>query len=120
MVMTCHADDAMRAIKQGMSQGLINVLDKVRYTNSIAVAHTFAGVLAPDRNAWRTYNVLIREGQAIHPYSMTYVMNRHRNDAAVWYETDAHGTPGDENNGVQQGRHAAIFCDIESLCTDSG
>ncbi|MEN8802023.1 MAG: NAD(P)-binding protein [Thiogranum sp.] len=93
VVMACHADDAMRAIKHGMSQGLINVLDKVRYTNSIAVAHTFAGVLAPDRNAWRTYNVLIREGQAIHPYSMTYVMNRHRNDAAVWYETDAHGTP---------------------------
>ena len=94
VVMTCHADDAMRAIKQGMSQGMINILDKVRYTNSIAVAHTFAGVLAPDRNAWRTYNVLIREGQAIHPYSMTYVMNRHRNDAAVWYdETDAHSTP---------------------------
>ena len=93
VVMTCHADDAMRAIKAGMSQGLINVLDKVRYTNSIAVAHTFAGVLPPDRNAWRTYNVLIRKGQAIHPYSMTYVMNRHRNDAAVWYETDQHGTP---------------------------
>ncbi|MGB5728103.1 MAG: NAD(P)-binding protein [Thiogranum sp.] len=102
VVMTCHADDAMRAIKHGMSQGLINVLDKVRYTNSIAVAHTFAGVLAPDRNAWRTYNVLIREGQAIHPYSMTYVMNRHRNDAAVWYETDAHGTPVMKTTGFNK------------------
>ncbi len=93
VVMACHADDALRAIKQGLGQPLTNVLDKVRYTSSIAIAHTFAGVLPPDKNAWRTYNVLIRNGQAIHPYSMTYVMNRHRNDAAVWYEKNEHGIP---------------------------
>ncbi len=93
VVVTCHADDAMRAIKQGLNQDLVNVLDKVRYTNSIAVAHTFAGVLPQDRNAWRSYNVLINEGQSIHPYSMTYVMNRHRNDSAVWYEQDSQGVP---------------------------
>lgn len=80
VVMTTHADDALRSIKTGMTPDIVNMLDKVAYTNSIAVAHTFAGVLPPDRNAWRTYNVLIREGTAIHPYSMTYVMNRHRND----------------------------------------
>lgn len=93
VIVTCHADDAMRAIKKGLTQELTNVLDKVRYTNSIAVAHTFAGVLPPNRNSWRTYNVLIREGQAIRPYSMTYVMNRHQNDAATWVEKDKEGNP---------------------------
>lgn len=88
VIMACHADDALQSIRHGLTQDLTNMLDSVRYTNSIAVAHTYAGVLSPDRNAWRTYNVLIRDGRAIHPYSMTYVMNRHQNDAAVWYEEE--------------------------------
>lgn len=39
-------------------------------------------MLPPDVNAWRSFNVRIRQGAGLKPYSMTYVCNRHQNDAA--------------------------------------
>ncbi|MGI9332145.1 MAG: FAD-dependent oxidoreductase [Gammaproteobacteria bacterium] len=83
LVMATHADDALRSFRAaGLSEQVAEMLGKVSYTNSIAVAHTFTGVLPPDGNAWRTYNVMIRDGAAMTPYTMTYVINRHQNDAA--------------------------------------
>lgn len=94
-VMAAHADDALRALKfypeeqksscaqRALRQQEIQVrkiLESITYTQSVAVAHTFCGVLPQDRNAWRCYNVLIRQGVALKPYSMTYVCNRHQND----------------------------------------
>ena len=81
VVFSCHADDALRSFgPEGLTEGIATMLGKVSYTNSIAVCHTFTGVLPPHRDTWRTYNVLIREGAAMTPYSMTYVINRHQND----------------------------------------
>ena len=82
VVFTCHADDALRSFgPEGLTDEIATMLGKVSYTNSIAVCHTFTGVLPPHRDTWRTYNVLIRKGAAMTPYSMTYVINRHQNDA---------------------------------------
>lgn len=86
-VMAVHADDALRALKFSPEQTLYpqelqvrKILEKITYTQSVAVAHTYCGVLPKDRNAWRCYNVMIRDGVALKPYSMTYVCNRHQND----------------------------------------
>lgn len=63
-----------------------DVLQYIRYAPSTAYAHTYTGVLPPDVNLWRTYNVTIHgyDGTAPilpHPYSMTYLCNKHQNDA---------------------------------------
>ncbi len=86
-IIATHADDALRLLnfcpERGLRQQELQVrkiLESVTYTQSVAVAHTYCGVLPPDRNAWRCYNVLIRQGVALKPYSMTYVCNRHQND----------------------------------------
>lgn len=96
-VMGTHADGAAQALQFAYSshktienqKSLIDkesavrtILDKISYTNSIAVVHTFAGLLPPNRSCWRTYNVLVRSGYSLKPYSITYVCNRHQNDAA--------------------------------------
>ena len=82
VVFACYADDALRSFgPQGMTDEIAAMLGKVSHTNSIAICHTFSGVLPPNREAWRTYNVMIRGGAAMTPYSMTYVINRHQNDA---------------------------------------
>lgn len=46
-------------------------------------AHTFTGLLSPDCNAWKTYNILIHQPPetGLKPYTITYVCNRHQNDA---------------------------------------
>ncbi|NOX76562.1 MAG: FAD-dependent oxidoreductase [Gammaproteobacteria bacterium] len=94
IVMATHADDALRAIREGVTQDIADILGRVRYTSSLAVAHTYAANLLPaDRNAWRTYNVTIRKGTAMKPYRMTYVMNRLQNDAAEWVEDGPDGHP---------------------------
>ena len=84
-VMSCHADDALasldkRALTPEHRRRIEAVLGKVTYTKATGYAHTYARLLPPDVNAWRSYNVLIRTGQESRPYSMTYVENRHQND----------------------------------------
>lgn len=94
-VMATHADDALRALMFHAQENTSDraqralrlqeiqvrrILESITYTQSIAVAHTYCGVLPQDRNAWRCYNVLIRQGVALKPYSMTYLCNRHQND----------------------------------------
>lgn len=82
VVFACHADDALRSFgPRGLTDEIAMMLGRVNYTNSIAVCHTYTGVLPPNRDTWRTYNVMIRKGTAVTPYSMTYVINRHQNDA---------------------------------------
>ena len=81
-VLACHADDALRCLKRGVSDEMVQVLSGVKYLNSLAVCHTFADILPPNRNAWRTYNILIHQppNEAMKPYTITYVCNRHQND----------------------------------------
>lgn len=86
VIITTHANDALNILKfanddKKQEAEVTEILGSISYTTSIAVCHTWSGVLPPNRNSWRSYNVLIRQGAALKPYSMTYVCNRHQNDA---------------------------------------
>jgi len=84
-VVTTHANDALRLLDFQQAEArqqaeVESILSSISYTTSVAVCHNWSGVLPPNRNTWRTYNVLIRQGACLKPYSMTYVCNRHQND----------------------------------------
>ena len=83
VVVATHADDALKLIQSGASTQVMSCLARVRYLNGISVAHTFAGMMPPDYNAWCTYNILIHQDASyLKPYTISYVCNRHQNDAA--------------------------------------
>jgi predicted NAD/FAD-binding protein len=82
VLLTCHASDALGCFERGITEEIVNVLRVFPYLNSEAVMHTYTGVMPPSYNAWRAYNVLIRRGESMRPYSMSYVENRHQNDGA--------------------------------------
>jgi predicted NAD/FAD-dependent oxidoreductase len=87
-VLATHADDTLKLLDfspaaSGAGADLKKVLASVNYTHSYAVCHTYAGLLPPNRNLWRTYNVLQRDpGDSLFPYRMSYVENLHQNDPA--------------------------------------
>ena len=62
VVLATHADDALQCFASGPPDPAVGpVLAKVNYLNGLSVAHTYTGVLPPDRNAWKTYNILIHQ-----------------------------------------------------------
>ena len=72
-----------------------DVLQHIRYAPSTAYAHTYTGILPPDVNLWRSYNVTIHgdaAGTGPQPYSMTYLCNKHQNDAQSG-QHDRYGGP---------------------------
>lgn len=91
IIFACHADQIagmldVAGILQPLQQ---DVLQYIRYAPSTAYAHTYTGILPPDVNLWRTYNVTInvdpgtygaRASAQAQPYSMTYLCNKHQND----------------------------------------
>jgi uncharacterized protein len=83
VVMACPANTALKLIQKGVTQEMVNVLSAFEYTNSVAVAHTFSPLLPCNKSAWRTYNIRIHDNAAaqLRPYSISYVCNRHQNDA---------------------------------------
>ena len=94
-VFATHADHAAQALEfadPALEASVRRILEGITYTNSVSVCHTFAGVLPANRDAWRAYNVLVRNGAAVKAYSMTYVCNRHQNDTA-WAPYDHAGLP---------------------------
>jgi predicted NAD/FAD-binding protein len=81
LVFTCHAEDARKSYREGLSERLDRILGSFTYLDSVAVLHTYSDMLPKQHDAWRTYNVSIRgEDAPPGPYSMTYVENRHQND----------------------------------------
>lgn len=83
VVVATHADDAAKLLGGGASTAVMSCLARVRYLDGMCVAHTFAGMLPPDYNAWCTYNILIHPTAAyLRPYTISYVCNRHQNDSA--------------------------------------
>jgi predicted NAD/FAD-binding protein len=85
-IITTHANHALdllrfRNANRQQQAEIAEILGSITYSTSIAVCHTWYGVLPLNRNLWRAYNVIIRQGTALKPYSMTYVCNRHQNDA---------------------------------------
>ncbi|MBE7383676.1 MAG: FAD-dependent oxidoreductase [Leptolyngbya sp. SIO1E4] len=93
VVMACHASTSLKLIKQGITDDIASVLSQFDHYNSVAVAHTYAPLLPPDRNIWRTYNILIHgDDLQLRPYTISYVCNRHQNDAA-YPDHDGFGNP---------------------------
>ena len=83
VVVATHADDALKMFKSGATPEVLSCLGRIKYQDGMCVAHTFAGILPPDVNAWKTYNILIHDDAAcLRPYTITYVCNRHQNDGA--------------------------------------
>ncbi|CCN68720.1 NAD(P)-binding protein [Vibrio nigripulchritudo] len=85
VVSTIHANHARTQISFDAAhaeQG--NVLDpilaRIKYTQSIGIVHTDASVISSNVNSWRTFNISIRHGEAMVPYSITFQENRHQND----------------------------------------
>ena len=81
VILACHANVALRIIREGMTPKMASVLGAFDYYDSVGVAHTWSRLLPPDARAWATYNILVRQGVELRPYSITYVENRHQNDA---------------------------------------
>ena len=88
-VVAVHADDAARLLdfqysgeQASSAVTVLKILQAISYTRSIAVCHTYSGIMPANRNQWRSYNVLIRQDCSLKPYSMSYLCNRHQNDAA--------------------------------------
>jgi uncharacterized protein len=84
VVVATHADDALKLFISGASAGIVDCLSAISYMDGLSIAHTFADVLSPDRNAWKTYNILIHQPPetGLKPYTISYVCNRHQNDSS--------------------------------------
>ena len=81
VVLALQAIDATRCVRAGLTPDVERFLASFKYRTSEVVAHTYFGALPPYVRAWRTYNILIRKNAAgPHPYTITYVVNRHQND----------------------------------------
>lgn len=82
VIMACSASAALKLIQQGITNDMVQVLSQFNNSNSVAVAHTDASLLPPNKDHWRTYNLLIhRNSVQLRPYTISYVCNRHQNDA---------------------------------------
>lgn len=84
VVFACHASQIAPLCPNppGPLQPAFALLNNFPYADSVAYAHTFAPALPSDVDLWRTYNVKILDHTVPQVYSMTYVCNRHQNDAA--------------------------------------
>ena len=103
-IVTVHADDAAELLKFDDSaspstdgEAVIEMLESISYVDSVGVCHSYSGMMPANRNQWRAYNVLIRKGQGLKPYNMTYLSNRHQNDSgeqqSEFYDYNRMGLP---------------------------
>lgn len=88
VVFACHADQAIKALHPTAPPAprVRQLLQRFPYAPSTGIAHTYAGVLPSDPNLWRTYNVRVHDldpdqPPSVNSYSMTYLCNKHQNDA---------------------------------------
>ncbi|MGM0588761.1 MAG: FAD-dependent oxidoreductase [Bacteroidota bacterium] len=80
--MSCPADVALRTVTKGLTTDAVQMLSAFKYYDSVSVAHTDSRLLPANKNNWCTYNILIHEDYAqLRPYTISYVCNRHQNDA---------------------------------------
>lgn len=112
VVIATHADDALQCFEHGGPDPEIGrILAKVKYLNGLSVAHTYTGILPPDRNAWKTYNILIHQPPetSLKPYTITYVCNRHQNDGLV-----NEATPAESNSNYDHFGGPEFFITVNS------
>lgn len=80
--MSCSAENTVRAVQVGLIPQAISALTSFKYYDSISVAHTFSEIMPTNKKYWSTYNIRIHEDYAqLRPYTISYVCNRHQNDA---------------------------------------
>jgi hypothetical protein len=83
VILACHATQALRSIRSGITQDQVNVLSCFSYKQSCTIAHTYTPALPVSKSLWRTYNIFIHEGYSdLKPYVINYVVNLHQNDPA--------------------------------------
>lgn len=93
VVCALHANEVVATVREGLAAADLEILAGVRYFNSRGYVHQDASLLPQNVNAWRSFNVAVRaQGSGLTPFSMTYVENRHQNDACN-PEFDHFGTP---------------------------
>jgi predicted NAD/FAD-binding protein len=81
VLFACHANIAQRTLQAGLTGEMASVLGAFDYCSSVGVAHNYSPLLPADKNAWRTYNILIHDNYAqLRPYTISYVENLHQND----------------------------------------
>jgi predicted NAD/FAD-binding protein len=81
VVFAGHAQTALKCLRT-LTGKQKATLEEFTYLPSTAYAHTDTALLPP-RLFWRTYNILIHEtDQRFTPYTISYVVNFHQNDAA--------------------------------------
>ena len=91
VIMATHADAAQQCLRpldaanQPHLGAVLQNLSGYQYEASTAYIHTDASLLPVDVNAWRSFNIHIFEydgpGPYQAPYTITYLENRHQNDA---------------------------------------
>jgi predicted NAD/FAD-binding protein len=79
-ILAVHADRVPDVVRSGLPESMPRLLAQFRYINSIAVAHTWPGVMPADRSMWRTYNIRIlpQDGRMLRPYNISYVESMHQ------------------------------------------
>lgn len=83
VIFACHASQALRSIRSGITQDQVRVLSSFSYEQSCTIAHTYTPALPVSKSLWRTYNIFIHEGFSdLQPYVINYVVNLHQNDPA--------------------------------------
>lgn len=85
IVLATPASSAIELFEKGhrIPDEIVGVLTRFHYASATVVAHTASSILQPDCNSLRTYNIHMyrfQQGQ-VGPYTITYVVNRHQNDA---------------------------------------
>jgi predicted NAD/FAD-binding protein len=80
VILATHADRVADVVRSGLPEGMPRLLSQFRYINSIAIAHTWPGVMPADRGMWRTYNIRIqpRDARMLRPYNISYVESMHQ------------------------------------------
>lgn len=80
VILAVHADTVPDVVRSGLPQAMPRILAQFRYINSIAVAHSWPGVMPADRSLWRTYNIRIQpqEARMLRPYNISYVESMHQ------------------------------------------
>lgn len=83
VILAVHADAVPDVVRSGLPDRMPGLLSRFRYINSIAIAHTWPGVMPADRGLWRTYNIRIQPQQArmLRPYNISYVESMHQGGA---------------------------------------
>ncbi len=79
VVMACPADAVGPLFAFDLDRRVLGWLDTFHYVPNVSYLHADAAMLPRNPNTWRTYNVGMRGPEAT--YLMTYVENRHQNDA---------------------------------------